>query len=154
MQCSFSVTRISKWLQISLNKYIASSLQIDAMQWYLCLQKYWILFYCPKWKVFISHVGFSPWTAYGACSENCGGGTHSRSRQCLIQTCNGHTEEIKNCNEQACQCAFTRMFWSINWVISVKLFRSRFLHRFRSILRRPQKSWWMWDSTNSTGFLV
>lgn len=53
--------------------------------------------------------GWSVWSAFGACSATCGGGTQDRSRSCTNPApamggadCVGASSESQACNEQAC----------------------------------------------------
>ena len=65
--------------------------------------------------------GMSTWSPWSSCSRSCGGGMHSRSRQCNSGTggvdckCDGHRNETQTCNEHTCtdqqrQCAEDMVF--------------------------------------------
>ncbi|KRZ76390.1 A disintegrin and metalloproteinase with thrombospondin motifs 16 [Trichinella papuae] len=48
---------------------------------------------------------WSEWSAWSTCSRSCGVGKQSRNRQCkydLSTECDGHSEELKTCNDQDC----------------------------------------------------
>ena len=50
---------------------------------------------------------FSQWSSFGACSVSCGGGVHTRSRECVGGDvgdlgCTGILQEVESCNEQPC----------------------------------------------------
>uniref|UniRef100_H2Y3E3 Hemicentin-1 n=1 Tax=Ciona intestinalis TaxID=7719 RepID=H2Y3E3_CIOIN len=56
---------------------------------------------CPYWS------NFSTWTGFTRCSVSCGGGFHSRTRQCYnavpgVIDCVGETSESVSCNTNAC----------------------------------------------------
>jgi hypothetical protein len=77
----------------------------------------------PEWESFINYahgnsnievqncpVQYSGWSG-GACSETCGGGTMTETRQCIFipagtavscDYCGGQCERTSSCNEQAC----------------------------------------------------
>merc|ERR1712003_415515 len=46
---------------------------------------------------------WGPWTEYGKCDAECGGGKQGRSRKCTIpDKCEGVDIEIQHCNKQPC----------------------------------------------------
>lgn len=53
--------------------------------------------------------GFSMWSSFGDCSKTCGGGLHTRTRQCNNPSpqhggvdCVGKKEESQLCNTEGC----------------------------------------------------
>ncbi|XP_061194688.1 A disintegrin and metalloproteinase with thrombospondin motifs adt-2-like [Saccostrea echinata] len=51
------------------------------------------------------YASFKAWGQWSSCSEPCGGGKRSRSRQCSSTNsipCSGATKEDEDCNKQAC----------------------------------------------------
>ena len=47
---------------------------------------------------------FSDWSAWGQCSQTCGGGVKLRNRSCLGGSdCEGSTTEVQECNTDSCE---------------------------------------------------
>ena len=53
--------------------------------------------------------GYAPWGAWGECSQTCGNGTKSRTRECTNpppmnkgKWCTGSDEDVSPCHIQAC----------------------------------------------------
>lgn len=47
-------------------------------------------------------LGWKPWSSWGKCSKNCGGGEQTRARKCFAKDCDGSTRETRSCNMFEC----------------------------------------------------
>merc|ERR1712243_344793 len=61
---------------------------------------------------------WSSWSSWSNCSTVCGGGTSSRTRSCIGQTCGGkpcpgNNNDSKSCNEECCPVDGVWASWSI-----------------------------------------
>nr|XP_002738803.1 PREDICTED: SCO-spondin-like [Saccoglossus kowalevskii] len=61
---------------------------------------------CKKW---------GPWTTWSSCTATCGGGSQTRTRQCLNEPCGDTVEEVRDCMTIECPLIFDYVYlgcWS------------------------------------------